>query len=275
MSAVLEMTGVVKRYHGQPPVEALAGIDLTVHAGEFVALVGPSGSGKSTLINIDRRSGHATDGRLGAHRAGQRRWSPARRVGLAAIRGRRIGFVFQQFHLVDVTDRAWRTSPLACSTAGVPTRQRDRSRRASARPRSASPTGRHTGRATCPAVSSQRVAIARALIGDPATGPRRRADRATSTAATRRGDPVDCFVDLHAQGRTIVLITHDREIAARAPRRVTMRDGRVIEDDAAVVAPSRGRPGMTAPVMSSRLRLVDLLRTAVGRAAHPARCARR
>jgi putative ABC transport system ATP-binding protein len=223
VAPVIALAGVTKVYRGGSlEVAALRGITLRIEPGEYVAVMGPSGSGKSTLMNILGCLDVPTTGTY--HLAGED-VSRMSEDQLADVRNRRIGFVFQQFNLLPSLP-AWRNVEIPLMYAGVPRPQRriqalaalDRvglADRADHRP------GELSGG------QQQRVAIARALVGAPdlilADEPTGNLDSVSSA------DVLALLAELHATGRTIVLITHDEQIAAAAGRMIRIRDGHASE----------------------------------------------
>ncbi len=223
MTIVLELRDVAREYPGIPPVRAIDGVNLEVTSGEFVAIVGASGSGKSTLLNLIGTLDRPSEGSvfIDGINAGELR---DRQV--AGLRSARIGFVFQQFHLLQ--------GMTAVDNVATGLLYQGESRRAR-RSRSTQALHRVGLGHRCdhtPAMMSggerQRVAIARALVGDPAIV---LADEPTGNLDSKNSDDiVELLNNLNEEGSTIVMITHDRELANRAPRRVSLSDGRVIDD---------------------------------------------
>jgi putative ABC transport system ATP-binding protein len=218
---VIDLHDVTKTYRtGTLTVQAVRGVTLQILPGEYVAIMGPSGSGKSTLMHILGCLDPLTTGSY---------WLAGQDVSrmsdddLADVRNRRVGFVFQQFNLLPSLP-AWRNVELPLCYAGVRRDERrsravDALRRVGLADRIMHRPGELSGG------QQQRVAIARALVTDPALI---LADEPTGNLDTEAAaDVLALFDELHQSGRTVVLITHEADVALRADRTVRLRDGRI------------------------------------------------
>lgn len=245
-----EFTGVSRHYPGG--VRALDGVDMVVGRGEMLAIVGPSGSGKSTLLNLLGTLDAPTSGtvRVFGHDVGS-----LRDDGLSALRARSIGFVFQQFHLAP-NMRAVDNVADGLLYSGAPRRERRRralgalervglADRADHRPHELS------------GGQKQRVAIARAVASSPRM---LLADEPTGALDSASGAVVmELLGELHRDGVTVVVITHDRELASGLPRRVEVHDGRIVADSGPPAPAGAGVGGAAGTDGSARTR--DAVRT--------------
>jgi putative ABC transport system ATP-binding protein len=221
----IELIGAGKTYRsGSIEFEALKGIDLTIDVGEYVAVMGPSGSGKSTIMNI---LGCLDTLTKGEYHLGGDDVDDLDEIELAAIRNEQIGFVFQGFNLMPALS-AWRNVEVGMMYARVPKEERKvRAERALHRvglgDRMENRPGELSGG------QQQRVAVARALVGEPTII---LADEPTGNLdSVSTEDVLSLFDELHEAGRTIVLITHELEVAQRARRIVWVRDGEILRDE--------------------------------------------
>ena len=218
---VIDLQDVVKTYRtGVLAVQAVRGVTLSIMPGEYVAIMGPSGSGKSTLMHILGCLDPLTSG---SYLLAGQDVSRMSEDELAEVRNRRIGFVFQQFNLLPSLT-AWRNVELPLCYGGV-RRDERRSRAISALGRVGLEDRIMHRPGELSGGQQQRVAIARALVTDPAL---LLADEPTGNLdSTATADVLALFDELHASGRTIVLITHEADVALRASRIIRLRDGQV------------------------------------------------
>jgi putative ABC transport system ATP-binding protein len=222
---VLALEDVTKEYGSEPPVQALRGVSLSVTEGELLAVVGPSGSGKTTLLHVVGTLDRPTSGTVRIDGADVADLDDG---GLAALRARSIGFVFQQFFLAEhATVLENVADGLLYAGVGAAER-RERAADALAAVGLRDRTGFRPGALS--GGQRQRVAIARALVGRPAI---LLADEPTGNLDSVAGAAiVELLGALRADGATIVVITHDRDLAASMPRQVAVLDGRIVHDSA-------------------------------------------
>jgi putative ABC transport system ATP-binding protein len=226
---LIHMTGIVKDYEmGEAVVHALGGIELDVEAGEFLAIVGPSGSGKSTLMNLIGCLDRPTSGEY---------YLDGRKVDdlsddeLARIRNKKIGFVFQTFNLLPRTNCLHNVElPLLYSSVS----RKDREKTALGILERVGLAGRvYHNPNELSGGERQRVAIARALVNDPAIV---LADEPTGNLDSRTGSEIMAILtELNKEGKTIVLVTHEKYIADYSARVVYLRDGQVVTEDTGIL----------------------------------------
>ena len=231
----LELAGVSKHYPGHPPIVALDDVSLTVERGELAAIVGPSGSGKSTLLHIVGTLDRPTSGevRIGGHAV-----SDLSDRRLAAIRSHLVGFVFQQFFLLESASALDNVADGLLYTGMTRPERLDRADEALRKVGLAHRVDHLPNELS--GGEKQRVAMARAIVGDPGLV---LADEPTGALDSRTSEAiVELFHHLHDQGSTILIITHDHDLADLIPRQISFLDGRVTSDDrvGAAAVPSGG-----------------------------------
>jgi putative ABC transport system ATP-binding protein len=228
---VINLRDVVKEYPGDPPTRVLHGVDLVVQRGELLAIVGPSGSGKSTLLHIVGTLDRSTSGDVQIAGYDVARLADKQ---LSALRSREIGFVFQQFFLLAGMSAVDNVAEGLLYTGRRLRDRRDRARDALVRVGLGHRLDHNTEKLS--GGERQRVAIARALVGEPSVV---LADEPTGNLDSRSGHAiVELLHELNRDGSTIVVITHDRELAESLPRQVEVRDG-LIESDSRAPAPAQ------------------------------------
>jgi putative ABC transport system ATP-binding protein len=221
---MIELRGIVKRYElGAETVLALAHIDLLIERNEYVALIGPSGSGKSTLMNIIGCLDSASEG---SYILNGRDTSHLTEDELATVRNREIGFIFQSFFLLPRQTALQNVMQPLVYRRMSPTERRERAVAALDQVGLADRLDHRPNQLS--GGQRQRVAIARALVGEPSI---LLADEPTGNLDSRTSADIMALFDaLHAEGQTVVIVTHEPDIAAYCQRTIRVRDGRVVDD---------------------------------------------
>ncbi len=221
---MIELRGISKVYRlGGIDYPALTDIDLTIERNEFLALIGASGSGKSTMMNILGCLDTPTSGR---YRLDNEEVAGLDEEQLASVRNRKIGFVFQNFYLMPRMTALDNVAQPLIYRGIAPAIRREHARAALARVGLADRTGHRPNEMS--GGQRQRVAVARALVGQPEL---LLADEPTGNLDSRTArEIIELFKQLHAEGQTVVIVTHDPGVAANCPRQVRLHDGRIVED---------------------------------------------
>jgi len=221
---MIELRGIVKKYVlGEETVLALAGVDLFIGRNEYVALIGPSGSGKSTLMNIIGCLDSPSDGQ---YILNGRDTSSLRDDELATVRNREIGFIFQSFHLLPRQTALQNVMQPLVYRRMPPGERRERAAHALEKVGLGDRLDHRPNQLS--GGQRQRVAVARALVGEPSL---LLADEPTGNLDSRTSLEIMALFDaLHAQGQTVVIVSHEPDIAAHCRRTIRVRDGLIVED---------------------------------------------